>query len=138
MANFQEKKNHKNFFHSKPVLVVLSLLLVLFLLNVIKLANKAVETKRNKEIAQAKITELQEQKVKLESNIQKLNTEKGIEENIREKFGLAKEGEGLGQRSRRLCEATDDHPFASCKTCWQERADGRRGARDAGDFAIGE
>ena len=95
MANFQEKKNHKNFFHSKPVLVVLSLLLVLFLLNVIKLANKAVETKRNKEIAQAKITELQEQKVKLESNIQKLNTEKGIEENIREKFGLAKEGEGM-------------------------------------------
>ena len=95
MSNFQDKKSRKKFFQSKPVLVVLSLLLILFLFDVVKLASKASETKKNKEIAQAKITELQEQKVKLEADIQKLNTEKGIEENIREKFGLAKEGEGM-------------------------------------------
>jgi cell division protein FtsB len=95
MRNFQEKKNKRKLMHSKPVLIILSILVLLFIYNVIKLANKAADTKRNREIAENKIIELQKQKEDLTKQIEKLNTEKGIEEDIREKFGLGKEGEGM-------------------------------------------
>jgi len=57
--------------------------------------NKMGETSRNKETIEDKVTELEKSKEKLNSEIIKLKTEKGIEENIREKFGLAKEGEEM-------------------------------------------
>lgn len=95
MRNFQEKKNFRKIMHSKIVLIILGVLVLLFIYNVIKLANKAVDTKRNREIAEKKIAELQIQKEELTKEIEKLSTEKGIEEDIREKFGLGKEGEGM-------------------------------------------
>ena len=52
-------------------------------------------TRENRKIAENKVQELELEKEKLSSDIAKLKTEKGIEENIREKFGLAKEGEGM-------------------------------------------
>ena len=52
-------------------------------------------TKENREIVEYKIAELEKGKEKLSSDIAKLQTEEGVEENIREKFGLAKEGEGM-------------------------------------------
>lgn len=97
MRNFQSKKHSKmkKFMQSKPVLIILGICLLFFIYNIIKLANKASETKRNREIAENKIIELQKQKEELTKEIEKLNTEKGIEEDIREKFGLGKEGEGM-------------------------------------------
>jgi cell division protein FtsB len=54
-----------------------------------------IETSKNREIAELKVTELQEAKKELTYDIENLKTNQGLEENIREKFGLAKEGEGL-------------------------------------------
>ena len=56
---------------------------------------KMAVTRENRKIAENKVAELQNEKIRLSADISKLNTESGIEENIREKFGLAKEGEGL-------------------------------------------
>ena len=56
---------------------------------------KAVETSKNKKMAESKVAELEVEKEKLSSDIARLKTEAGVEENIREKFGLAKEGEAL-------------------------------------------
>ncbi len=95
MKNYQGKKQNKNFFKSKFVLIFLLIILIIFISNVIKLAIKAIDTKEKKELAYNRIIELKKQKEKLEYDLQKLNTEKGIEENIREKFGLGKEGEGM-------------------------------------------
>ena len=96
MANFQKKKdNNRKLIQSKPVLVFLIILTVFLIYNVIGLFIKREETEKNKEIAQNKIIELQKQKEKLTSDIEKLNTEKGLEESIRDKFGLAKDGENM-------------------------------------------
>ncbi len=57
--------------------------------------NKMEETIKNKKITQDRITELEKSKNKLNSDIAKLKTEEGIEGNIRDKFGLAKEGENM-------------------------------------------
>jgi len=46
-------------------------------------------------VAEEKIQELQKEKAELLSNINQLKTDKGMEASIREKFGLAKEGEDM-------------------------------------------
>jgi hypothetical protein len=95
MKKFQSKKRYKKIIQSKPVLIILGISLIFFIWNIIKLTEKAIETKKNRDIARNKIIELQKQKSELELKIQKFNTEKGLEENIREKFGFAREGEGM-------------------------------------------
>jgi len=93
MRNFQKKKGLKEVMQTKPALVFLTIVVIVFAWSAVGLIGKAIDTAKNKKIAQNKITELQQQKEKLTSDIEKLNTEKGVEESIREKFGWAKEGE---------------------------------------------
>ncbi len=95
MKNFQEENIFKRIMHSTIGLIFLSAFILFFAWNVLKFAEKARETARNKNLAEEKITELQKEQSQLSGDIDKLNTEKGTEETIRTKFGLAKEGEGL-------------------------------------------
>lgn len=60
-----------------------------------RLFAKLQKTAKNKEMAEAKVLELRKTKESLSAEISALETEEGLEENIREKFGLAKEGEEL-------------------------------------------
>ena len=69
--------------------------MLFFFYNVIKFSVKAFETRENKIIAEEKVAQLQKEKDRLNLEIQRLNTEAGVEENIRNKFALAKDGEGL-------------------------------------------
>ncbi len=95
MRNFQEKRIFKNIIQSWPVLIFLSILLVFFAFGIFRFMMKMGETVKNRKLAETRILELQESKEKLSNDIMNLKTKKGLEENIREKFGLAKEGEGL-------------------------------------------
>lgn len=95
MRNFQEKKGFKNILQSWPVLIILGLLLLFFAWGVIRFLVTLEETSKNKKMAEAKVAELTNSKEKLVTDIDSLNTDKGLEENIREKFGLGKVGEGL-------------------------------------------
>ena len=95
MRDFQEKKRFKHIVQSWPVLIFLSILLLFFATGVFRFMVKMRETTKNREIAEMKVFELQQAKEKLSKDIENLKTEKGLEENIREKFGLAKEGEDL-------------------------------------------
>ncbi len=94
MRNHQENW-FKRVLHSYFGLALLAIFILFFAWNVIKFAEKAQETAKNKKIAQEKLTELENQKTQLSGEIDKLNTEKGVEASIRDKFGLAKDGEGL-------------------------------------------
>ncbi len=93
MRNFQEKNKFKDFMRSKPVLVLLAIIVIAFLWNIIGLTGKLQETYKNKKIEQEKISDLEARKEKLSSDILKLGTDKGKEEVIRENFGMVKEGE---------------------------------------------
>ena len=95
MKNFQEKRRLKQIMQSKPVLVLLGIMIFIFAWSVCGLVGKMQETIKNKKIAENKINDLQKEKTELLSNINQLKTDKGVEENIREKYGLAKEGEGM-------------------------------------------
>lgn len=95
MRNFQEKSKWKKFLQSKPVLVVLTILLLLFIWNLIGLSIKLADTYKNKKIEQEKISDLKFRKEKLTKDIEKLNTNEGKEEVIRENFGMVKDGENV-------------------------------------------
>ncbi|MEI8270399.1 MAG: septum formation initiator family protein [bacterium] len=93
MRNFQEKNKFKKFLQSKPVLVILTIMVFLFAWNIVNLTIKLQETYKNKNIEQQKIFELENRKIKLSTDIEKLGTDNGKEEVIRENFGMVKEGE---------------------------------------------
>lgn len=95
MRNFQEKKTARNIIQTWPFLLLFSGILIFFAWGVIRFLVKLEETSNNRDIAELKVSELNKNKTKLVSDIESLQTDKGLEENIRQKFGLAKEGEGL-------------------------------------------
>jgi cell division protein FtsL len=95
MKNFQQKRILQRVIHSWPVLIFLSFLVLFFAWGMIGFIGKMMETRENRQIIESKVKELQQDKEKLTSDMVKLSTEEGREESIREKFGLAKEGEGM-------------------------------------------
>ncbi|MFA5936299.1 MAG: septum formation initiator family protein [Candidatus Paceibacterota bacterium] len=80
---------------SKPFLVFLGVAIIAFFFSMFSLMNKMEETSKNRKIIEDKIAELEKSKEQFNSEITKLKTGEGIEESIREKFGLAKEGENM-------------------------------------------
>jgi len=95
MRNFQKKERLKYIMQSKPFLVFLGIAIIAFFFSMFSLMNKMEETSKNRKIIEDKIAELEKSKEQFNSEIIKLKTEEGIEESIREKFGLAKEGENM-------------------------------------------
>jgi cell division protein FtsB len=95
MRKIQKRGAFGRFFQSKPVLVLLTLVLLVFVWNIFKLAGKMEETSKNRKMEEARIADLEKRKEKLTEDIQRLNTEQGKEEVIRENFSQAKEGEEL-------------------------------------------
>lgn len=95
MRKFQEKRNWRDVMQSKPMLVLLGIVLLALFWSVCGIFIRMQETAKNRKIEEDKITDLQNRKDKLSKDIANLKTEKGVEENIREKFGLVKEGEGM-------------------------------------------
>lgn len=81
--------------HSKPVLILFGVFILIFSWSVFGFWNKMEETSKNKKIVEAKVALLKQQKEKLLSDINSLNTDEGKEKVFRENFGLAKEGEDM-------------------------------------------
>ena len=94
MRNFQKKRNWGKIMQSKPVLILLGILVLFFAWNILGFWNKMRETAKNKKIAEENLVSLQKQKDQLSSEINSLNTEEGKEAFIRENYGLVKQGEG--------------------------------------------
>ncbi|OGI66549.1 hypothetical protein A3H53_01510 [Candidatus Nomurabacteria bacterium RIFCSPLOWO2_02_FULL_40_10] len=95
MRSFQHKRGWRNIVQSRPVLVFLGILVLIFAWSVFGFMGKMQITRENRKIAEEKLIELEKQKEKLLFDIAKLKTDEGVEESIRAKFGLVKEGEGV-------------------------------------------
>ena len=95
MRNFQEKRKSKYRIRPLYISVLLVIIILFFAWGMYGFTGKMLETTKNKKIAEDKIAELQNEKEKFSTDIAKLKTSEGIEESIREKFGWAKEGEGM-------------------------------------------
>jgi len=99
---------------SKPVLILLGVVILVFAWSVLGFWNQMRETSRNKQIVENKVIELKEQKEKLVSDIESLKTEEGKEKFFRENYGLAKEGENV------IVVVEDKTPPAPAKTSFSD------------------
>lgn len=94
MAEF--KKKDKNSFWYSPLFLVLLFVFILFLIySIIGLIKKDKETARKKEMVLSRIESLEEREDSLKKDISKLETEEGLEDVIRNKLPVIKEGEKM-------------------------------------------
>lgn len=93
MKEFQEKRKFRKIIFSRFSLIVLLVILVILSISVARVYNKSRKAAlKNQEITQ-KIEELESKKRELDERIAKLETGSGLEEEVREKFGVKKPGE---------------------------------------------
>lgn len=93
MLEFQEKRKIKRLVYSKITLVILLILIALMLKMVWEVYQKESLTRNNLEKTTNSLDSLQGRERLLSSGIDKLQTDSGIEQEIREKYGLVKPGE---------------------------------------------
>ncbi len=93
MANLKRSNSKIQQFYSKIIIIIL-FIFVLFAGNTTwNLYQKYREAKFNRDIAQSELEKLQKREKNLLSELNKLNTERGIEGELRKKFGIVKDGE---------------------------------------------
>jgi len=93
MLDFKEKRRLKKVLYSKPTIILLGLILIFLVNTVWGIYNKAKVAHDNKELVLQNFNDLKEREEYLSLKIEKLKTERGIEEEVREKFGVVREGE---------------------------------------------
>ncbi len=95
MLDFKERRKVKRLLYSKFTIVVLGLVLLFLLSSVFGVYKKASIAYGNKNRVDANLTELKNREKALLLNIEKLKTKRGVESEIRDKFGVVKKGEEL-------------------------------------------
>lgn len=95
MVEFQKDKNSKNIWYSPITLFVMLVVVLVFIYNMIDIVEKTRETAKKKKFVEEQVDKLKNREAVLENNIVKLNTQEGIEEEIREKYQLVKKGEKM-------------------------------------------
>ena len=94
MSEFNTK-NKRSFWHSPIVLLVIFCVIIVFSFNIFRLLEKERETSKKKEQILSQIEDLRSREDILKKDISKLSTEIGIEETIRDKYQVVKEGEKM-------------------------------------------
>ena len=93
MRNFDRKVTWRSIAESRPVLMLLGIVILVFAWSVIRFWSKMEDTERYRRIAEERVMALRDKKDKLTQDISDLNTDEGKEKFFRENYGLAKEGE---------------------------------------------
>jgi cell division protein FtsB len=93
MKKFEAKKQIKSRIYSRTTLIILLFVIILLVKGVFTLYLRNKESVEVRDGAQARLRDLERRRESLSLEIEKLNKNEGIEEEIREKFNVAKPGE---------------------------------------------
>src|SRR3989304_5430137 len=107
---FQEKKKFHQIVYSRPTLVLLAVLLVVTLNSTWKMYEKASLAREQKNRLENELESLKARELDLQAKIANLKTERGLEEERRGRFSVARNGEGAGvsgARTRCLLPPTE-------------------------------
>jgi cell division protein FtsB len=88
-----EKRRLRRYLYSKPVIAVLLVLIGLLSTAVWNMYTKQRETAEKRAQLAQSLAELEQREASLESEIERLRTQRGVEKEIRERFNVAREGE---------------------------------------------
>ncbi len=95
MLQFQEKRRLKSFLSSKMTLVVAIVLVIFVARGAWGVWGKEHESKANLAAADAGLAELEQRQKLLAAEVARLETSRGVEEEIRNKFQAVKPGEDV-------------------------------------------
>ncbi|MFT5849850.1 MAG: cell division protein FtsB [Patiriisocius sp.] len=90
---FGKKNNYKAYIYSRPVILVLLIIVVALGVSVFERYTVEREMSDRREHSEAELDRLDDRKVQLENRVEYLEGERGIEEEIRKNFDVAREGE---------------------------------------------
>ena len=103
MFDFHEKRRIRELLYSKPAIGLLFLLTIWLSISAYNRYEIAAETKEKLNIKQAELESLQERAGTLEAQVRYLEDDRGVEEELRSRFDVAKEGEDV-------VVLVDEHP----------------------------
>lgn len=90
---FGKQNSYKAYLYSRPVIVVLLVLVALLSRSVYERLGVERDMSDRRARAEAELERLQDRKVQIEDRVEYLEGERGIEEEIRKNFDVAREGE---------------------------------------------
>ena len=90
---FGKQNTYKEYIYSKPVVFGLVLIAVLLSLSVHERYGVERDMSERRVMSETELERLQERRVQLEKRVEYLEGERGIEEEIRKNFDVAKKGE---------------------------------------------
>ena len=93
MKKFQEKQIIKSRLYSAPSIIFLFIILILAINGSKNIWVKYFESKENADQTYRQLVELQNRQGALEEKTERLKSEEGIEEEVREKFNVLRPGE---------------------------------------------
>ena len=93
--DFYEKRKFKKILYSKVTLIILGLIVIWLLFVVWSMYQKEKDTRLRRIEQREILDELESRETSLRTEIERLSTERGIEEEIRSKFEVGKEGEEI-------------------------------------------
>jgi cell division protein FtsB len=93
MLDFHEKRKFKRLLYSKVTIIILGLLVIWLSYNVFGMYKKERDTRLRRIEQREVLDELEGREESLREEIERLSTERGIEEEVRSKFEVGKEGE---------------------------------------------
>ena len=93
MEHLRARQKIKKRIYSRTVQIILFVVLILLVRSTWKIYQKHEEAKRSREAAEKELIALQQSGEGLVKKIEELESQRGQDREIREKFGVAKEGE---------------------------------------------
>jgi cell division protein FtsB len=95
MARFEKERTIQSLLYSRIAIVVLLVVAVLLMLSVISVFGKRREAEREAKAAETRLHDLTVRKEEIAGDIERLSTETGKEEALRERYRGVKPGEEL-------------------------------------------
>lgn len=117
MLDFQQKRKMRNVLYHRKTLIVLGILVLLALRSTWTIYEKQRESTEQRNIVERKTVDLFARERGLQDKIDTLQTEHGIEEEIRTKFSVAKENENVVVILDN--STTTDFTSTTTKSFWQ-------------------
>ena len=120
MLEFQEKRKIRNILYSKITLVILIGLLIVVGSATLNIYDKQKESEEFKLKVSEEFNKLEKRELELQASIEKLQTNRGIEEEIRERFGVILPDEEVIVVVEPREEEKDNQNFKKDQSFWSK------------------
>ena len=122
MIPFQERKKIRKVLYSKFTLAVLSGLLFVVIGGAWQIYQKAMVARAERDITARGFADLQSRTKELETSISRLKSNKGIEEEIRQKYTVARDGEEIVIVVDENVKKSENRKVVTDESSWQRLA----------------